>query len=339
MKYSRQIAMIAFLILCLLNQVSLGARLKAFHTKDEATIDAKPPSEEPNQWMTVDAQSHMFTVTLGAGKSVWIAACNNTDDDKNKYFAIDLFFSSDDGPLFELFLPKGFKTEDDEDEVVVTSLTEESVTDQQGNDIGFRGRYKMTPQPKWERVELQNTSDAEHTFTFTVKLWSKCSNMEKGFDFPTISVSNASFGAPGAMLGDPRVTEMWLFPRTALTDVEVSPTFSAPPETGAWTSEFVSVTPFGEPRPQGGVRFVSDGAGLAAGELFDLTFAMIDDADDGYEMYGFETEFDEYFDLALEVDNLTPIPTVSEWGLIFMALLALTAGTIVFARRRRPTLA
>ena len=30
------------------------------------------------------------------------------------------------------------------------------------------------------------------------------------------------------------------------------------------------------------------------------------------------------------------IPTVSEWGLIVMTLLALTAGTIVFARRRRP---
>jgi len=33
------------------------------------------------------------------------------------------------------------------------------------------------------------------------------------------------------------------------------------------------------------------------------------------------------------------IPTVSEWGLIVMTLLALTAGTIVFARRRRTTLA
>ena len=33
------------------------------------------------------------------------------------------------------------------------------------------------------------------------------------------------------------------------------------------------------------------------------------------------------------------IPTVSEWGLIVMVLLALTAGTIVFARRRRPAVA
>lgn len=33
------------------------------------------------------------------------------------------------------------------------------------------------------------------------------------------------------------------------------------------------------------------------------------------------------------------IPTVSEWGLIIMTLLALTAGTLVFARRRRPAVA
>ncbi len=37
--------------------------------------------------------------------------------------------------------------------------------------------------------------------------------------------------------------------------------------------------------------------------------------------------------------NAAPIPTVSEWGLIIMTLLLLTAGTIVIARRRRPAAA
>ncbi len=37
--------------------------------------------------------------------------------------------------------------------------------------------------------------------------------------------------------------------------------------------------------------------------------------------------------------NASAIPTVSEWGLIVMALLALTAGTIVFGRRRKPAVA
>ena len=37
-----------------------------------------------------------------------------------------------------------------------------------------------------------------------------------------------------------------------------------------------------------------------------------------------------------ECEDLS-IPAVSEWGLVVMALLMLTAGTVVFARRRRPT--
>ncbi len=37
--------------------------------------------------------------------------------------------------------------------------------------------------------------------------------------------------------------------------------------------------------------------------------------------------------------SLPPVPTVSEWGLIVMALLVLTAGAVVLGRRRRPVAA
>ena len=39
-------------------------------------------------------------------------------------------------------------------------------------------------------------------------------------------------------------------------------------------------------------------------------------------------------DVVVTVLTGTPIPTVSEWGLIVMSLLVLTAGTLVYARRR-----
>ena len=46
----------------------------------------------------------------------------------------------------------------------------------------------------------------------------------------------------------------------------------------------------------------------------------------------------EYSDLSkrplLEIIPCTAVPTVSEWGLIVMTLLVLTAGTLVYARRR-----
>ncbi len=37
---------------------------------------------------------------------------------------------------------------------------------------------------------------------------------------------------------------------------------------------------------------------------------------------------------AVRVSVADPVPTVSEWGLVVMALLVLTAGTLVYARRR-----
>ena len=39
-------------------------------------------------------------------------------------------------------------------------------------------------------------------------------------------------------------------------------------------------------------------------------------------------------DLAFVITSPSNIPTVSEWGLIVMALMLLTAGTLVLARRR-----
>jgi len=57
-----------------------------------------------------------------------------------------------------------------------------------------------------------------------------------------------------------------------------------------------------------------------------------------------EIQGDTFAELAVPIEcaavgGPAPIPTVSEWGLIIMTLLALTAGTIVFARRRKTVLA
>lgn len=49
--------------------------------------------------------------------------------------------------------------------------------------------------------------------------------------------------------------------------------------------------------------------------------------------------YGRYSDDSITVTVEGVIPTVSEWGLIVLALLLLTAGTIVFGRRRRPAVA
>ena len=48
--------------------------------------------------------------------------------------------------------------------------------------------------------------------------------------------------------------------------------------------------------------------------------------------------FDETF-LCIDTSQLDCIPTVSQWGLIVMTLLLLTAGTVMFGRWRQPAAA
>lgn len=46
-------------------------------------------------------------------------------------------------------------------------------------------------------------------------------------------------------------------------------------------------------------------------------------------------EMDESNNICEVTVTVEPIPTVSEWGLMAMALLLLTAGTVVIGRRHR----
>ena len=58
------------------------------------------------------------------------------------------------------------------------------------------------------------------------------------------------------------------------------------------------------------------------------------------EIHGFEFEVtDPGLSIEVSQEMVNPIPTVSEWGMIIMTLLLLTAGTIVLGRRRQVAVA
>ena len=149
----------------------------------------------------------------------------------------------------------------------------------------------------------------------------------------TLSIGGGTFGAQGAMISAPRITEIHLFPLTVAVDTSVPPVFVASAGTGNWTSSFVTIDPEGTSRPLGGVKFVTDGGGLSPTDAYDLEFTMTSGVDFEYDMFAFEDETQEYLDF--RIDTFGDIPVVSEWGLIVMALLVLAAGTVVVGRRRR----
>jgi hypothetical protein len=136
-----------------------------------------------------------------------------------------------------------------------------------------------------------------------------------------------------ADLDESRIVDVILFPETVPVDDAAAHVFDAPPSTGDWTPQIVYVDPDGQPRPQGGVRWTSDGVGLTPGDACNLRVFMTSLADDTYYLYAFDAEAGawQYF----KVVSTQSIPTVSEWGLVVMTLLVLTVGTVVLGRRRR----
>ena len=155
--------------------------------------------------------------------------------------------------------------------------------------------YYWEKQPQWEVIRFWNTSRTQ-SITFSVYATSNCQsepNTEPNF----IGVEEASFGAPGAMTYEAPFTEVWYLPCSVDVDTSVTPVFSGPAGSGPWNSSFTFIDPFGESRPHGGVKFVSSGYGLDAGDQYSMQFAMTGEADYQYWVYTKDAigNWDTYF--------------------------------------------
>lgn len=244
----------------------------------------------PTGWTTMPTAG--VPVTLPAGGSVWIGAVNSERDEKSKTFQALIYVG-----------------------LGVTGSTSCTVTGVKGDGTAstntsknikpyyywWNVRVTFTPQPAWEHIRIKNTSNQSVTIRTLrvdrISAWCKQTERSGGSDNgpqPRIAFSNATFGAEGAMFNNTRITEIEIFPRNAPIDRDEAPAFSAPQETGNWVQEFVAVDPDNEARPLGGVRFVSDGPGLEAGQEFDIALSMINLADSVYDIFAFDADANAY---------------------------------------------
>jgi hypothetical protein len=147
--------------------------------------------------------------------------------------------------------------------------------------------------------------DDFHPMKLKVLAWSVCVEAARKLeDLPVLTVNDGGFGAPGAMIGDPRITEIVVFPKVNPVDREAPWTFDAPPRTGNWRGSFVDTDPNGDARPLGGLRVVSDGEGLATGDLYDMSFGMVGNVDMRYDLFAYESTGGEYLDFILPAGQL-----------------------------------
>ncbi len=282
-----------------------------------ATTNPGTTAPGSSPWVAVPAPPNN-TVTIYSGATVWFATDNGYNSGAEKSYTLQL-----DGNVGLLtfdwamgYYNGGAST------VYVASSTS------QNDGVKMLICVSFDPQPAWEVVQITSSSLVNHVVY--VNGGSVCW-MKDPIGY--LMQYNGYYGPPSTWFA---YTEVWACPIDFEIDTAAPVYFIAPPGSGSWTYDFVYEDPWGNPMPQGGVRWMSDGAGLHADDEYEMEFSLMGSAETTYWCYTYDAVGGEHRTFWLDARSAGAIPTVSEWGLIVMTLLLLTAGTIVFARRRRP---
>ncbi len=153
-------------------------------------------------------------------------------------------------------------------------------------------------QPAWEWISFARWGASirvmEFDLSFEVESFCLDPNQTYKDWRENVYKMKGTYGVKGNMTGDSRLNEIWLFPKSASVDTLKDPSFSAPPESGTWDYEFVYVDPNGDSRPQGGVKWSTSGAGLIAGDIYELGFGMCEEGNRNYFMFVYDSNNAEY---------------------------------------------
>jgi hypothetical protein len=270
------------------------ARLRVWGTEDPADAANEPTDDPGDPWTETDANDEI-NVNLAPGDTLYLAARNDQDSARNKFWSIQL-----QGPGVDdlaLLTPPadggfdGFQTADD------TTPVGKAMT---GFALGpnfKRWNFRFTPQPRWERIILKPFLGVNGNIEVIAD--SLCTDAQVGF--VDLTLADTSFDSPTGVNGSPRYTEFWVFPREHPADQAIEPSVVAPPGTGTWTSEFVGTDPTGETRPLG-VKFVTAGAPPGrpnAFDHFDFAFSMLGAADEVYDAFVFDATSERYAQFSL----------------------------------------
>ncbi|MBD3232822.1 MAG: T9SS type A sorting domain-containing protein [candidate division Zixibacteria bacterium] len=237
------------------------------------------------------------TINLEEGESIWIGIPNEFAQDNQKFVYWTI-------PVSEPFDGSkgvgGYYNGGASHSRVVT----EHSWFTQGNPDLFTISFILDPQPEWEVIKITNNDFVDVDLIMedaTVKtLCWKRETYEPVYKFVDVSHDGPEDSYS--------LIELTMFPVNAMIDVNYPPNLNAPEGTGPWFYDFVFEDPYGNPMPQGGVRWMSAGPGMEAYfSHYDMEFAMMGEVDYRYSYF----VFDEYSGEYIEYDLYTGCPDVS----------------------------
>ncbi|MCK4659485.1 MAG: IPTL-CTERM sorting domain-containing protein [Phycisphaerae bacterium] len=287
-----------------------------------------PGDTEPPDGTWVETGPHGVPCPTDEGGIVWHAKKNLYVSSNEKEWTVELTGKSAD--KYGLGSVTGYDNGDPPGKVPVAAGTDIKTVNGPPKKRIFT--FKLKPQPQWEVATFVRTEAGQNGPVYlTLKSYSQCVHVQLQDD--KLILEDARFGV--SLEDNFHITEIYVFPESVPINPEGEQILIAPPDSGAWMYEPVYHDPDGEPRPQGGIRWWTDGDGLTPDHLYAMTMTMAGFADTEYSMFAFDSVVHDYQCYRFEVSPSSPIPTVSEWGMIAMTLLLLTTGTIVIGRQRR----
>ena len=279
--------------------VLTGTGLKPYvmHNPDPTKVDKEPPKGGGNGWDPVGPDG----ITLQPHEIVALAVRNVYNSDRTKTCKVMLGKKGDGrGKSLKDNIGKSSPMGWDQDGAPIQGIIRNEPYFPRDTVI-----IEFDPQPAWERINLENKTDAP--ITFPVEVETKC--VKHKIRSRTYT-SNCSFGAADAMVEDQFTTEILMFPQTVQLDPSAPPTFSAPPDSGNWTAIPVYDDPDGTNHPLGGVLYTTDGPGLSPGEECEFSFTMQGPAADlQYTMYAYDSVSGEYQDYQIDLRPTLAIST------------------------------
>jgi hypothetical protein len=203
---------------------------------------------------------------LREGHSLWIGAPNEYDGGKHKSVAIRVYGENLSHIDWDKLVLGGANTPGQEGQPGKAPKVYRRKQPYQAHyaDGYVNFFYTLTPQVdgEWIRLVGGGTGGQEPKIT-KVRAWTSC------YDQKVNVAERCIFKITSSC----QLTELWYFPDDVAIDASVMPKLLAPEGSGFWQSQFVTADPYGQSRATGGVKFWTDGLGIADGQQYEVEFS------------------------------------------------------------------
>ena len=267
------------------------------------------PSAPGSGWTSTGGGN--FTLTLAPGASLWIGLENFQNDNEQK--SVNLRMNQVTGDPANPDSTRWLEPR----EIVGVRTGQPNISGHAAISSNiftasppFRRLFMVfEPCPEWEYVRFENISSVPRSFRLFLQADSECSEKRRaasvGLPSDWLEIESGSYGIGPELLVPQRITQIEIYPEHVPMDlVSAPPVFVAPAETGNWAADPSFLTPFGDPKPEGGYRFFSDGDGLLPEHPYDLQIKMDGMADAQYSVFAFNAETGQWRSFLFDLREL-----------------------------------